>query len=337
MAIFRFEACRRLIMNEANISYHNLYNTIENDTSEVLDGLLNKQQKKISSKFFYDETGSILFDKITKLKDYYPTHKEMEILEDNSKEFHDYFPSNSSVIEFGSGSNKKIKKLLKSLKKPCEYVPIDISKDFLFKNALHSAKHFPNLKVKAICADFNQIQLIKKFTDNKKKKIGFFPGSTIGNYCPDEAQKLLKSFSMILGKNNYLIVGVDLKKDKKIIERAYNDSEGVTELFNKNILNGINKKFNTYFDSDNFNHKAFFNNEESRVEMHLVSNRNHSVNFMNNRITFKVGETIHTENSYKYSIEDFRELVGSAKMEIKKVLKDKESFFGIFFLKVISF
>ena len=319
-----------------NISYHNIYSSNKNDTSEVLNGLLNKQQKKISSKFFYDETGSILFDKITKLKDYYPTQKEMEILDDNRKVFYDYLPSDSSVIEFGSGSNKKIKRLLKSLKKPFEYIPIDISKDFLFKNALHSAKYFPNLKVKAICADFNQIKSIKKLTDSVKKKIGFFPGSTIGNYCPSDAKKLLKSFSNILGADNYLIVGVDLKKDKTIIEKAYNDSEGVTELFNKNILNGINKKFKTSFDSNNFNHKAFFNNEKSRVEMHLVSNKEHSVDFINNPITFKIGESIHTENSYKYSIENFKKLAESAQMEIKKILKDKKSFFGIFFLKVIN-
>ena len=141
----------------------------------------------------------------------------------------------------------------------------------------------------------------------------------------------MQNFSNILGPNNHLIVGVDLKKDKSIIERAYNDSEGVTELFNKNILNGLNKKFNTSFDSNNFNHKAFFNNEKSRVEMHLVSNKEHSVDFINNPITFKIGESIHTENSYKYSVENFKKLAESAQMEIKKVLKDKKSFFGIFF------
>ncbi len=324
-------------MIKSNISFHDIYTSHDNDYNEIIHGLIESKQKTLSPKYFYDENGSSLFDKITTLDDYYPTKKEIEILENHNEEFYNILPANSSVIEFGSGSNKKIKKFLNALDKPTEYIPIDISRDFLFKNAQDSAKNFPNLRIKAVCADFNQINDIEEIIATKNSKIGFFPGSTIGNYTPESAISLLEKFAKILGEDNFLIVGVDLKKNIEILEKAYNDSEGITAKFNKNILNGINKISGAIFKEENFSHRAFFNKKKSRIEMHLVSKKNQTVKIFKETVSFTEGETIHTENSYKYSVENFKKLAESASYELIKVLTDKSSFFGIFFLKVKSF
>lgn len=320
-----------------NISYYDFYEHLDNDHDDILYGLTNSKQKKINSKYFYNELGSDLFDKITKLEDYYPTKKELQIIDDNNEKFYQMLPSNSLVIEFGSGSNIKIKKLLKALNNPEEYIAIDICREFLFKNAEDSAKKFPDLKVKAVCADFAQIGLLKKLIDNDKSKIGFFPGSTIGNYTPEKAKILLSNFSKILGKDNFLIIGVDLKKDIEILERAYNDSEGITARFNKNILNGINNICGNSFDEDDFDHKAFFNRNESRIEMHLVSKKDQTIDILDKKIYFQRGESIHTESSYKYSIESFKNLAESANFDTVKVLHDSKLFFSVFFLRVKSY
>jgi len=324
------------MLKNSNFSFHHLKKDESNDFSEVIDGLCDVKQKKISSKYFYDENGSNLFDKITNLKDYYPTKMEMEILNSNNKEFLTFFPPNASVIEFGSGSNKKIKKLLEALDKPSEYIPIDISREFLYRNAMESAKQFPKLKIKAICADFDQIDAVNKIIKSSNHKIGFFPGSTIGNYSPIDATNLLKKFAKILGNNNYLIVGVDLKKDISIIEKAYNDNEGITEMFNKNILLSINNNCGSEFDVESFSHKAFFNKDLDRIEMHLVSKKQQTIKLLDKEIYFEKGESIHTENSYKYTIDSFKELVRRLNFKTLKVLTDKNLFFGVFFLRVAN-
>ena len=334
MAVFWFKVGRGYLMN--NLDFLNFFDSIEDHSLTVLKGLDSKPQKKINSKYFYDEKGSILFDKITKLADYYPSKIECEILEKNRDNIRKMLPSNSVIIEFGSGSNRKIKKLLNAIDKPIEYIPIDISKEFLFKNAKDSAKDFPNLKIKAICADFNQIDVLQRIIGKKKSKIGFFPGSTVGNYSPEDAKKLLINFSRILGDESHLVIGVDLKKDVEVLEKAYNDSKGITAEFNKNILNGVNKICGTIFDSKLFYHKAFFNKKKSRIEMHLVSKKKQIVEILNTKIHFKEGETIHTENSYKYTLSSFQNLAELSNFQIIDVLKDKRSFFGVFILKVKS-
>ncbi len=319
-----------------NINYLNIYNYINlEEKNEVIEGLVNVGQKRLDSKFFYDDYGSKLFEEITKLNEYYPTKTELGILEKQKKLINECLPSSASIIEFGSGSNKKVKKLLNALNNPVEYFPIDISEKFLIENAKELAKIFPKIQVTAICADFHQVHELKKIMKRKKKKIGFFPGSTIGNYKPHEAKKLLKKFSEILGSNNFLIIGVDLRKEKKIMEDAYNDSKGVTAKFNINILKRINDDHGSFFDLDQFEHSAFFNKKEKRIEMHLVSKIKQSVKILNNKINFEKGESIHTENSYKYSKKEFSILSSSSGFEIKKILTDDENFFGIFFLKVI--
>ncbi len=245
-----------------NLNIYNFREDDQEDDNEIISDLKNSEQKKINSKHFYDEKGSKLFGMISELKEYYPTRAEIEIIESQKYTFKNNLPSNASIIEFGSGSNKKIKKLLNALNNPKEYISIDISYDFLLVNAKEIAKKYPKLSVKAICADLYQLGSIRKIINDNSQKIGFFPGSTIGNFSENDAKKLLIGFKKILGKDSFLIIGVDLRKDKKIMEKAYNDSKGITAKFNKNILNGINNKVGSKFNVKNFKHKAYFNEKK---------------------------------------------------------------------------
>ncbi len=319
-----------------NLDFINYYVPSDNDYFDLVSGLKDRDQKKLNSKYFYDKKGSELFEKITKLSEYYPTKKELEILNKKNYDLKKNLPSNSVVVEFGSGSTKKIKKLLEILNKPEEYISIDISKDFLFDNAKKLANCYPDLKITAICADFSQTLKLSKIMNKKKSIIGFFPGSTIGNFNPINAKKLLKRFSKIIGSENYLLVGVDLKKNKEIIEKAYNDKEGITAQFNKNILLRINKKYGTKFNLENFSHKAFFNSKEDRIEMHLLSKKKQNIKILNQEILIKKGETIHTEVSYKYSIKAFKSLAKNSGFNIVDVLTDNQKYFGIFILRVAN-
>ena len=318
-----------------NLELFDIYkNSNSNEDQLILDGLKDDNQKKIDSKFFYDEYGSHLFEEITKLDEYYPTRIELNILENHNKTINNFLPRNASIIEFGSGSNKKIKKLLGALDNPVEYIPIDISKSFLFDNAKSFAKNYPDIKVTAICAEFNQSIELNSIIKTNKNNVGFFPGSTIGNFSPTNAINLLKKFAHILGGKNYLIIGVDLRKEKKLMEKAYNDSLGLTAKFNKNILNTINDRLGSMFDQDKFEHTAFFNEIEKRIEMHLISKIDHTVKLLGQNIEFLKGESIHTENSYKYSLKEFEILANESGFSSYKVMKDEKDLFSIFILKV---
>lgn len=304
------------------------------DAKFILKGLKNKAQKRINSKYFYDEIGSKLFDMITNLDEYYPTRKELSILSLNKDELKNILPRNSSIIEFGSGSLKKISKLVDAIDTPKEYFPIDISEEYLLHNAKKFSLLFPEINTTPICADFNHTLEIRKFFNKRNKLVGFFPGSTIGNSCPVKATLLLKKFADILKSNNYLIIGVDLKKTKNILEKAYNDSKGVTAKFNQNILCRLNKEFEIFFEVNNFAHLAFFNEKKKRIEMHLQSKLEQEVKVLNSIINFKKGETIHTENSYKYSIDEFIDLMRNAGYVDVKYWTDEDNYFGVFCFKV---
>ena len=319
-----------------NLNIYNFREDDQEDDKEIISDLKNSEQKKINSKHFYDEKGSQLFDMISELKEYYPTRAEIEIIENQKYSFKNKLPSNASIIEFGSGSNKKIKKLLNALNNPKEYISIDISYDFLLVNAKEIAKKYPKLNVKAICADLYQLESIRKIINNNSQKIGFFPGSTIGNFSENDAKKLLKGFKRILGKESFLIIGVDLRKDKKIMEKAYNDSKGITAKFNKNILIGINNKIGSKFNVKNFKHKAYFNEKKKRIEMHLISMQNQNVLLKDYNLKILKGESIHTENSHKYTSFEFEKLALSSGYKKIDFLTDQKNYFGIFFLQVID-
>lgn len=307
---------------------------------DILKGLKNKNQKTINSKFFYNKRGSILFDKITKQTEYYPTKTEIDILIKQKLNISKLLPEAATIIEFGSGSNKKITNFVKALKNPKRYFPVDISREYLLSNSKEFAKAFPNIKVQPICIDFvnikpNEKKRIESMLKVSEDVIGFFPGSTIGNFEPNNAQNLLKNFSKLLDKKNHLVIGVDLLKKKEILENAYNDKCGYTAEFNANVLKRLNKEFSANFNFSEFRHYAFFNKSKSRIEMHLISNINQSVDILNETIYFKKGESIHTENSYKYSQDVFEDLISKSGFVKKSLFTDSNNFFAVYLLEVV--
>lgn len=297
---------------------------------DVLEGL-RKDQKSLPSKYFYDERGSELFEKISNLDEYYLTDAEIEILKNHADEISEVVGPNSLIIEFGSGSSTKTRLLLKELEDVAGYIPVDISRDFLMEEAEKLREEFPNLNIKPIAADYTQPFEVG-VNGQAAKRVIFFPGSTIGNFTPDEATDFLFQSADLLKNAGGLLIGVDLKKDPDVLNKAYNDSEAITAEFNKNMLKRINRELDGDFDLEQFNHRAFYNEEEGRVEMYLMSLENQSVTVSGEKIDFKKGEMIHTENSYKYTVEEFEELI-SEKYSLKKTWLDSEELFSVHYFE----
>jgi len=274
--------------------------------ADVLAGLA-ASPKRLPPKYFYDLTGSALFERITALPEYYPTRCEIGILEANAPAIAAMFPPGCALIEFGSGSSRKARIVLGAAATVEAYIPVDISGDFLHQDLAQLRRDLPRLLVHPLVEDFT-----KPFALPDElaalKRVGFFPGSTIGNFEPRDAAHFLHHIGAVLGPGSLLVVGFDLVKDELTLERAYNDAEGVTAKFNLNLLARINRELGADFDLAAFRHRAFFNRAESRVEMHLVSTRRQSVRVKGARFDFRAGETIHTENSYKYTLEAFAAL-----------------------------
>jgi dimethylhistidine N-methyltransferase len=272
---------------------------------DVIAGL-SQQPKKLSPKYFYDEAGSKLFEQITLLPEYYPTRTELRILRDRGAEIAQAIPANAALVEFGAGATTKVRLLLKQCAFKA-YVPVDISGDFLNDQASALREDFPDLAVYPVTADFTKpFELPPEVKD--MPKVGFFPGSTIGNFDPHEASAFLRSARAILGEGATLIVGVDLEKDERVLHDAYNDAAGVTGQFNLNVLARINRELGGNLDLDGFRHRAIYNRERHRIEMHLISRKPQTVRVLDHTATFRTGETIHTESSYKYSIDRFTAL-----------------------------
>lgn len=304
-----------------------------NMLKEVLVGL-SKSQKTIPPKFLYDKKGSEIFEKICELPEYYPTRAETEILKTYSHEMAEIIGENALVIEPGSGSGEKVRYLLRELDSPAGYVPIEISKDILLRMTEEFGEEFPNLRVLPVCADFSQdIELPVSVEGQAGRKIVFFPGSTIGNLSPDEAISFLRKFGKMMEPNGGLLIGVDLKKDKETFKLAYDDPQGVTADFNLNLLERLNREIDASFETQNFRHEAFYNEELGRVEMHLKSVIPQLVRVNQTVFRFREGETIHTENSYKYTVEEFCELCAKAKLQIKHHWKDSKELFCVYYFE----
>lgn len=301
--------------------------------SDVLSGL-SAPQKRLPSKYFYDEIGSQLFDEICELDEYYPTRTEMGIMEDNIKEIVRNIGPEALLIEYGSGSSLKTRILLESLEKLAGYVPIDISKEHLLNSAEQLEHDFPHIEVLPVHADYSGEVILPLPEASVAKKVVYFPGSTIGNFTPEESITFLKRIKKISGEGGGLLIGVDLKKNTDVLEAAYNDAKGVTAAFNLNLLTRINKELCADFDVDAFDHKAIFNTEEGRIEMHLVSKIVQKVTIASTQIIFDVGETIHTENSYKYSLAEFAEVGKKAGLKVQRVWTDPKCLFSVQFLTV---
>jgi dimethylhistidine N-methyltransferase len=304
-------------------------------SGEIIAGL-SMDQKAIDPKYLYDEIGSEIFEKICLLPEYYPTRAERNILKDSSEEISSFIGEDATIIEPGSGSSSKIRLLLQELIRPLAYYPIEISKKILFDSAGEIRRLFPSLTVKPVCADFNQDFAI--FMDDlprNSRKIIFFPGSTIGNFHPSEALSFLQKCSLVIGAKGGVLVGVDLKKERKKLEMAYDDSQGVTAAFNMNLLSRLNCELGASFDVENFRHYAFYNEDEGRIEMHLKSMIDQSVKIHKTIFNFRKDETIHTESSYKYSVEEFSALCSKAKLKVRKTWMDREKLFCVYFLENI--
>jgi L-histidine Nalpha-methyltransferase len=277
--------------------------------------------KRLPPKYFYDLTGSALFDRITRLPEYYPTRSEIGILQDNAPAIASLFPTGCALIEFGSGSSRKARILLSAAATVEAYIPVDISGDFLQQDLAQLRRDFPRLTVHPLVEDFTRPFEIPAALA-RMPRVGFFPGSTIGNFEPDEARHFLRHIGVMLGADSLLVIGIDLVKDEATLNRAYNDAEGVTAKFNLNLLARIDRELGGDFDLSAFRHEAFFNRESSRIEMHLVSARRQRVHVNGTTIDFRAGETIHTENSYKYTIESFQALARGSGWSPLKVFTD---------------
>ncbi len=314
--------------------------TVEKDSAgikamyrEVLQGL-STRPKTLPSKYFYDERGSKLFDAICDLKEYYVTRTELAIMERYMDEIVDVIGEQAMLIEYGSGSSEKIKRILDARSGIEVYVPIDISREFLLENAAAIAGRYPHLEVLPVCADFSRPFDLPEPRKKVRKRVVYFPGSTIGNFHRNEAREFLKNIGRVCGKDSGLIIGVDLKKDERILHAAYNDARGLTAEFNLNQLQRLNRELGSNFDLDKFAHKALYNREAGRIEMHIVSNDNQRVNINGSVIHFEKDESIWTESSYKYHVEEFRELARQAGFHPQKVWTDEQNYFSIHYLKV---
>jgi dimethylhistidine N-methyltransferase len=284
--------------------------TSERFAVEVVAGLCAKP-KRLPAKYFYDLAGSALFERITQLPEYYPTRCELALLRDNAPAIASLFPPSCALVEFGAGSSKKARILLGAAATVEAYVPVDISGDFLQQDAAQLRRDFPRLAVHPVVADFTLgFELPSSIA--QLQRVGFFPGSTIGNFEHHEAARFLRHAAETLGKNAVLVIGVDLIKDISILSSAYNDAEGVTAKFNLNLLARINRELNANFDLAAFEHHACYNRANNRIEMHLASLKRQKVRVNSKTISFRLGETIHTENSYKYTIESFQALAQGA-------------------------
>jgi len=293
----------------------------------VIDGL-SAHQKTLPCRYLYDERGSELFEQITALPEYYPTRTETGILETHIAEIAGDGGEGQVLVEFGSGSSRKTEILLEAMPDLLAYIPIDVSDSALDEARRRLATRFPELDVRPIHGDFSGD--VKLPADLRfSRKIGFFPGSTIGNLDRREARLLLESFRRILSPHGRLIVGVDLLKSEETLRLAYDDPAGVTGAFNLNMLARINQAFGPAFALDGFRHEARFNRQEGRIEMHLVSTRDQSVDLLGHRFIFRRGETIHTENSHKYTIDGFRTLARSAGWSPERVWTDAGGLFSV--------
>lgn len=320
-----------------NISLQKTYPSVISSpfAMDVIEGL-SSTAKSLPCKWFYDEAGSQLFEAITKTTEYYPTRVETRLLEGLVDELVELIPDLAVVIEPGSGSSLKTRILLASQPRLQTYMPIDISETFLLETAHQLRRDFPQLAIKPLVADFTA-DLQPLALDAQSQRMVFFPGSTIGNFAPTEAKQLLRNIHHWAGKDAWLLMGVDMTQDAGKLLAAYNDAEGITARFNRNILVRANLELEANFDIEAFEHKAIVNQVEHRVEMHLASRGRQAVELQGHTFYFEPGESIHTENCYKYTQLDFEAIArdcGWGKLQLWQ--DDVESSFGVFLFKAIN-
>ena len=300
----------------------------EDFLDDVIAGL-SLPQKTLLPKYFYDSEGSRLFERICRLREYYPTRSELSLLRQNLNEIARFVGEGCELIEYGSGEGIKTRLLLERLR-PARYIPVDISEAALSDAARRLAREFPWLEIAGVVGDFSRPHKLPLFRRGRRtRRVVYFPGSTIGNLSAADAEAFLRMSRGRVGARGAMLVGVDLKKDANVLHAAYNDARGVTAAFNLNLLARINRELDGDFDLRRFRHYAFYNASQGRVEMHLVSLGRQVVRIGPHRFEFEAGETIHTENSSKYSIDEFRVLAAEAGFRGARVWCDRRGMFSL--------
>ena len=318
---------------QARFHYQDLGPASSNSRDEILTGLRDVR-KRISPKYFYDDTGSALFEEITRQPEYYPTRTERRILEDHAGDMAAAIGTGTVLMEPGAGSCEKVRLLLDALK-PSAYVPIDIAGEFLQRSAGSLQSEFPWLRIAALRADFAAMPSMPADLPAGPRTL-FYPGSTLGNFSPLQATGFLRHARRLVGSEGKLLIGIDLHKDAAILNRAYNDSAGVTARFNLNILHHLNRVLPADFQPQQFRHIAFYNDDCQRIEMHLESLKEQTVSAAGERIHFAAGERIHTEISCKYSLAGFTALATAAGLNVRQCWQDRDNLFAVFLLSAGS-
>lgn len=293
---------------------------------DVIEGL-SQHPKRLSPKYFYDAAGSELFEQITVLPEYYPTRTELGILRERAGEIGSIVPRGAALVEFGAGATTKVRLLLAQCAFGA-YVPVDISGDFLKAQADALRRDFPDLDVYPVTADFTAPFDLPAAVRGMPK-VGFFPGSTLGNFEPHEASAFMRSAREILGQGAQMVIGVDLEKDERVLYDAYNDAAGVTARFNLNVMVRINRELGGNFDISRFTHRSIYNRERHRIEMHLISRKAQTVRVLGRSFTFRPGETTHTESSYKYSLDRFAALARGSGWTVRQSWTDPARMFSV--------
>lgn len=307
---------------------------VESFRQDVIAGL-SAQRKTLPCKYFYDEAGSRLFEDICDLEEYYLTRTELSLLNQVIDDIAHRIGPDVTIIEPGSGAGTKIRLLLESLDSPQSYIPVEISKEALLQSVEALSAAFPDIEMQPIAGDFDQVFSRPDYfkASAAKKRVVFFPGSTIGNFDPVAALGFLKKIARTVGKGGGLLIGVDLIKDRHVLLDAYNDANGVTEAFNKNLLQRINNELQGEFELDAFAHRSIYSEDHNRIEMHLVSQYEQSVKVDGHRFAFRANESIHTENSHKYSVDSFRELAAGAGFGLVDCWRDDKNWFAVFYFE----
>jgi len=301
--------------------------------ADVLEGL-GESQKTLPCKYFYDVRGSELFEAICELDEYYLTRTELAIMEAHGSEMADWIGRDAILIEYGNGTSRKTRLLLDALDRPAVYVPIDISPEPLAASAEGLRKTFPELEVLPLCADYSAPVAVPQVGPARGRRIVYFPGSSIGNFPPSDAKAFLDRMGEQVGPRGGVLVGADLKKEATVLERAYDDARGVTADFNRNLLRRINRELGGDFREGDFRHEARWNARHGRVEMHLVCTEACVVEIAGTQIRFDTGESIHTENSYKYDVEGFEALAAEAGLERRDRWSDPGDLFSVYYFEV---